>query len=36
MAWDGVVEMGFAESLSTLLGEAKAMSQHLCRFSDDA
>jgi len=36
MAWGEVVEMGFAESLSTLLGEAVKMSQHLCKFSDDA
>jgi hypothetical protein len=35
MAWGGVVKMGFAESLSILLGEAVKMSQHLCKFSDD-
>jgi len=36
MAWGEVVEMGFAESLSTLLGEAVKMSQHLCKFSNNA
>jgi hypothetical protein len=36
MTWGGVVEKGFAEPLSTLLGEAVKMSQHPCKFSDDA
>jgi hypothetical protein len=36
MAWGGVLEMGFANSLSTLLSEAVKMSHHLCKFSDDA
>jgi len=36
MAWGEVMELGFALSLSTLLGAAVKTSQHLCKFSDDA